>query len=75
MNFSKSEKMVAFSQSFSPLPNLGVGIALGISSVSMMVVGFLVHRAVFRLLKRLPNRYINDIIYPYMVRKTQSLGF
>ena len=33
-----------------------------------LVLGGIVHRAIFKLLSRLPNRPINSIIYPTLVR-------
>jgi hypothetical protein len=38
-----------------------------ISSVLTLGFGAIVHRAIFRLLKRLPERPINTMIYPSMV--------
>ena len=32
------------------------------------VMAIIVHRAFYRLMKRLPGRAVNQIIYPYMVR-------
>ena len=32
-----------------------------------LILGIFVHRAVYRIMKRLPGRAINQIIYPYMV--------
>ena len=32
-----------------------------------LILGIIVHRAFYRLMKRLPGRAINKIIYPYMV--------
>ena len=34
----------------------------------ILVLGAIVHRAIFKLLNRLPQRAINQMIYPYMVR-------
>ena len=33
----------------------------------ILILGIIVHRAFYRLMKRLPGRAINKIIYPYMV--------
>ena len=32
-----------------------------------LILGIIVHRAFYKLMKRLPERAINKIIYPYMV--------
>ena len=32
-----------------------------------LIFGIIVHRAFYKLMKRLPGRSINQIIYPYMV--------
>ena len=32
-----------------------------------LILGIIVHRAFYKLMKRLPGRAINQIIYPYMV--------
>jgi hypothetical protein len=32
-----------------------------------LILGIFVHRAFYRIMKRLPGRAINQIIYPYMV--------
>ena len=32
-----------------------------------LILGIIVHRAFYKLMKRLPGRSINQIIYPYMV--------
>ena len=33
-----------------------------------LIMAFIVHRAFYKLMKRLPGRAVNQIIYPYMVR-------
>ena len=33
----------------------------------ILLMAFIVHKAVYKLLARLPNRAINQIIYPFMV--------
>ena len=35
------------------------------------LMGFIVQKSIFKLLKRLPQRAINHIIYPYMVKKNR----
>ena len=32
------------------------------------IMAIIVHRAFYKLMKRLPGRAVNQIIYPYMVR-------
>ena len=32
-----------------------------------LILGIIVHRAFYKLMKRIPGRAINQIIYPYMV--------
>ena len=34
----------------------------------------IVHRAFYRLVKRLPGRAINQVIYPYMVSKSDNIN-
>ena len=38
----------------------------------ILLMAFIVHKAVYKLLARLPNRAINQIIYPSMVSKVAS---
>ena len=33
-----------------------------------LIMAIIVHRAFYKLMKRLPGRAVNQIIYPYMVR-------
>ena len=35
--------------------------------VTTLIMAVIVHRAFYKLMKRLPGRAINDMIYPYMV--------
>ena len=39
-----------------------------------LILGIIVHRAFYKLMKRLPGRAINQIIYPYMVIHLRSLA-
>ena len=41
----------------------------------ILLMAFIVHKAVYKLLARLPNRAINQIIYPSMVSNTQTPCF
>ena len=38
----------------------------------ILLMAFIVHKAVYKLLARLPNRAINQIIYPSMVSNTPT---
>ena len=49
------------------LPSTYSGISLTILAFGILISGMIVHRAVFKLLKRLKDRPINQIIYPQMV--------
>ena len=51
------------------LPSTYSGILLTILAFGILISGVVVHRAVFKLLKRLNDRPINQIIYPQMVSK------
>ena len=61
------------SWSYEDLELLGNNYDFTISLVFTMVrsitliLGIIVHRAFYKLMKRLPGRAINEIIYPYMV--------
>ena len=54
------------------LPSNYSGILLTLLAFGILISGIVVHRAVFKLLKRLNDRPINQIIYLQMVSK-QSL--
>ena len=41
----------------------------------ILLMAFIVHKAVYKLLARLPNRAINQIIYPSMVSNTPTPFF
>ena len=43
------------------------GISLTLIAVVILLLGIIIHRAVFKLLKRLSGRYINQLIYPQLV--------
>ena len=38
------------------------------------VTAIVVHRAFYRLMKRLPGRAVNQVIYPYMVSKSDNIN-
>ena len=44
-----------------------------------LIMAFIVHRAFYKLMKRHPDRAVNQIIYPHMVRylllRTKACGF
>ena len=40
-----------------------------IISITTFLMSVIVQKAIFKMLKRLPQRAINNIIYPYMVKK------
>ena len=39
-----------------------------IARLMTFILAIIVHRAFYKLMKRLPGRAVNQIIYPYMVR-------
>ncbi len=40
-----------------------------------LIFGIIVHRAFYKLMKRLPGRAINQIVYPYMVIYQYAINF
>ena len=38
-----------------------------------LIMAIIVHRAFYKLMKRLPGRAVNEMIYPNMVRYVQSI--
>ena len=38
-----------------------------------LIMAIIVHRAFYKLMKRLPGRAVNEIIYPNMVRYVHSI--
>ena len=65
------EDLEPFENQFNILESMVCTIAIFIT----FVMAIFVHRAFYRLMKRLPGRDINLIIYPYMVncRKPKTL--
>ena len=55
------------SEFISGLPSTYSGILLTLLAFGILISGIIVHRAVFKLLNRLNDRPINQIIYPQMV--------
>ena len=58
------EDLEPFENQFNILESMVCTIAIFIT----FVMAIFVHRAFYRLMKRLPGRDINQIIYPYMVK-------
>ena len=53
----------------------GVSVVFSVINSVILLMAFIVHKAVYKLLARLPNRAINQIIYPSMVSNTQTPCF
>ena len=53
----------------------GLLISLGFTVLRCFtfVMAVIVHRAFYKLMKRLPGRAVNQIIYPYMVGATHTV--
>ena len=51
-----------------------VSMVCTITQCVTFALAIVVHRAFYRLMKRLPGRAINQVIYPYMVRKSVILN-
>ena len=66
LNFNDSIE-IEKSEVITGLPSTYSGIVLTLLAVVILISGSIVHRAVFKLLKRLSDRPINQIIYPHMV--------
>ena len=45
----------------------GVSVVFSVINCVILLMALIVHKAVYKLLARLPNRAINHIIYPSMV--------
>ena len=56
------------SNSYSDLPDPALAHLMTFVGFTLLTIGFVVHKAVYQLLNRFSNRYINQIIYPYTVR-------
>ena len=54
---------------YSWLPGRPLKITISLVALCVLIFGLFVHRAVYKLLRRFPNRYINQIMYPYTVSK------
>lgn len=44
-----------------------ISIVFTVVRLITLIFGIIVHRSFYKLMKRLPGRSINQIIYPYMV--------
>ena len=53
--------------------NLLVSIVCTIARFITFVMAIVVHTAFYRLMKRLPGRAVNQVIYPYMVSKSITI--
>ena len=70
MNVSWTPKdLELFENEFDFLVSMVCTIARFITFVTAIVV----HRAFYRLMKRLPGRAVNQVIYPYMVSKSITI--
>ena len=50
-----------------------VSMVCTIARFITFVMAIVVHRAFYRLMKRLPGRAVNQVIYPYMVSKSMII--
>ena len=50
-----------------------VSMVCTIARFLTFVMAIVVHRAFYRLMKRLPGRAVNQVIYPYMVSKSMII--
>ena len=59
-----------FNEDLEPLENqfdFITSLIFTVARLFTLILGIIVHRAFYKLMKRLPGRSINQIIYPYMV--------
>ena len=52
---------------YTDLPEVPVAIIVSLINFGVLCLGIVVNRAIYELLNRLSNRYINQIIYPCTV--------
>ena len=52
-----------------------VSMVCTIARFTTFVMAIVVHRAFYKLMKRLPGRAVNQVIYPYMVSKSITFMF
>ena len=53
---------------FTNQTSIALSTTLTIILIIIFLLGVIVQKAIFKMLKRLPERAINQIIYPYMVK-------
>ena len=53
---------------FTNQASIALSTILTIILIITFLLGVIVQKAIFKMLKRLPERAINQIIYPYMVK-------
>ena len=58
------EDLELFENSF----DLTISLVFTLARFITFILAVIVHRAFYKLMKRLPGRAVNQIIYPYMVR-------
>ena len=59
-----SEDLELYDNQYGFLESIGFTVARLVT----LIFGIIVHRATYKLMKRLPNRAVNQLIYPSMVR-------
>ena len=47
--------------------DLAISLVFTVLRVSTLILAIIVHRAFYKLMRRLPGRAVNQIIFPYMV--------
>ena len=52
----------------------GVSVVFSVINSVILLMAFIVHKAVYKLLARLPNRAVNHILYPSMVSNKKQGG-
>ena len=57
------EDLEVFENSF----DLTISLVFTLARFITLILAIIVHRAFYKLMRRLPGRAINQIIYPYMV--------
>ena len=60
-----SEDLELYDNQYGFLESIGFPVARLVT----LIFGIIVHRAVYKLMKRLPDRAVNQLIYPSMVRQ------
>ena len=72
MNISwLNEDLELFENSF----DLTTSLVFTLARFITLILAIIVHRAFYRLMKRLPGRAVNTLIYPYMVSYQESVLF